>query len=93
VSEATFDLDAAWQLHPRVAIRPERFGALLYHFETRKLSFLKTPTLLSLVKQLAVSRTARTAFVEAGVAVPEIPSYARALASLAASDMIIERSA
>ena len=37
------DLDAAWQLHPQVSVRPERFGALLYHFGTRRLSFLKSP--------------------------------------------------
>ena len=41
-----FDLDGAWQLHPQVSVRPERFGALLYHFGTRRLSFLKNPTLL-----------------------------------------------
>lgn len=42
-TEAGFDLDAAWDLHPQVAVRPERFGALLYHFGTRRLSFLKDP--------------------------------------------------
>jgi len=26
--DAGFDLDAAWQLHPQVSVRPERFGAL-----------------------------------------------------------------
>src|SRR4029077_5500984 len=35
---ADFDLDAAWRLHPQVSVRPERFGALLYHFGTRRLS-------------------------------------------------------
>ena len=29
---AGFDLDAAWRLHPQVSVRPERFGAPLYHF-------------------------------------------------------------
>jgi len=37
------DLDAAWRLHPQVALRPEPFGALLYHFGTRRLSFLQRP--------------------------------------------------
>ncbi len=37
-----FDLDAAWELHPLVAVRPEPFGGSPYHFgATRRLSFLK----------------------------------------------------
>lgn len=40
-----FDLDRAWRLHERVALRPETFGAPAYHFGTRRLSFLKDPTL------------------------------------------------
>ncbi len=47
--DAGFDLDAAWRLHPQVSVRPERFGALLYHFGTRRLSFLKSPALLTVV--------------------------------------------
>ena len=54
-----FDLDTAWQLNPRVSIRPERFGALLYHFGTRRLSFLKSPELLSVVRHLAEQPAAR----------------------------------
>ena len=50
---SAFDLDAPWQLHPQVSIRPERFGALLYHFGTRRLSFLKSPALLTVVESLA----------------------------------------
>ena len=34
-------LDRAWRLAPQVSVRPERFGALLYDFDTRRLSFLK----------------------------------------------------
>ena len=41
-----FDLDRAWGLDDRVAVRPEPFGALLYHFGTRRLSFLKNATVL-----------------------------------------------
>ena len=88
---AAFDLDAAWQLHPQVSIRPERFGALLYHFGTRRLSFLKNPTLLAIVSALETERSARTACVASGVAAPDMPIYTRALATLAASTMICER--
>jgi mycofactocin biosynthesis protein MftB len=86
-------LDAAWQLNPRVSVRPERFGALLYHFGTRRLSFLKSPTLLSVVRGLDGQPSAREACVAAGVQVDELPSYRAALATLAASDMITRRSA
>lgn len=87
-----FDLDAAWQLHPQVSVRPERFGALLYHFGTRRLSFLKNPTLLAIVTALGTQRSARTACVASGVPAAEQAGYTKALATLAASSMICERS-
>lgn len=83
-----FDLDSAWQLHRQVSIRPERFGALLYHFGTRRLSFLKSPQLLAVVRGLGDQPTARAACVEAGVSDADLPLYARSLAALAASTMI-----
>ena len=86
-----FDLDAGWQLHPQVSVRPERFGALLYHFGTRQLSFLKSPKLLAVVDRLATSPSAHGACVAAGVVPAELPSYRSALATLAASQMIRER--
>jgi putative mycofactocin binding protein MftB len=86
-----FDVDAGWRLHPQVSIRPERFGALLYHFGTRRLSFLKSPTLLGVVRSLDTARSARTACVAAGVAAAEMPAYTHALATLAQSSMICER--
>ena len=51
--------DSAWQLHPQVSVRPEPFGALLYHFGTRKLSFLKDRTLLAVVQGLPEAASAR----------------------------------
>jgi mycofactocin biosynthesis protein MftB len=86
-----FDVDAAWGLHPQVSIRPERFGALLYHFGTRRLSFLKSPTLLGVARSLDTQRSARTACMAAGVAAAEMPAYTHALATLAQSTMICER--
>ena len=35
-------LDRAWRIAPQVALRPEPFGALVYHFGTRRLTFLKS---------------------------------------------------
>jgi putative mycofactocin binding protein MftB len=86
-----FVLDRAWRLDEHVALRPERFGALLYHFGTRRLSFLKSPELLSVVRGLADHPTARAACLAAGLAEDELGAYASALAVLADSQMISER--
>ena len=88
-----FDLDAPWCLTAQVSVRPERFGALMYHFGTRRLSFLKSPTLLSVVRDLGNCPTARDACVRAGVPAADLPAYHSALATLAKSDMIRMRSA
>ena len=84
-------LDQAWELAPQVSVRPEPFGALLYHFGTRRLSFLKDRRLLSVVQGLAAAPTAREACVSAGVAPGELAAVERALARLAATDMLRER--
>ncbi|MFJ4655249.1 mycofactocin biosynthesis chaperone MftB [Nocardia sp. NPDC088792] len=86
-----FDLDGRWGLHAKVSIRPERFGALLYHFGTRRLSFLKSPTLLRVVEQLGTEPSARAACTAAGVAPQQLRAYAEALATLADSTMICPR--
>jgi len=85
------DLDIPWALHPQVSVRPEPFGALLYHFGTRRLSFLKDRKLLAVVEGLADAPTARAACVAAGVADTDLPQFARALDTLATSSMLIER--
>ena len=86
-----FDLDAAWRLAAQVQVRPERFGALLYHFGTRQLSFLKSPALLEVVRGLASQPSARAACQAADVPDAQLPSYRRALATLAAAQMISRR--
>ena len=84
-------LDQAWVLAPQVSVRPEPFGALLYHFGTRRLSFLKDRRLLEVVQRLGEAPTARQACIEAGVAPGELRTYERALDRLAATDMVRER--
>lgn len=39
----------ALRLHPSVAVRPEPFGALAYHYDTRRLVFLRHPQLVDVV--------------------------------------------
>jgi putative mycofactocin binding protein MftB len=85
------DLDRSWKLHPQVSVRPEPFGALLYHFGTRKLSFLKDRRLLAVVEALEAAPTARAACVTAGVEAADAPRFRRALAALAQSSMLVER--
>jgi mycofactocin biosynthesis protein MftB len=86
-----FDLDRPWQLDERVAVRPEPFGALLYHFGTRRLSFLKNTTMLAVVRSLAEHPSARAACTAAGVAPGSLAAYQRGLAVLAESHMITPR--
>src|SRR6266487_4345953 len=83
-----FDAEAPWRLHPQVSVRPERFGALLYHFGTRRLSFVKTPRLLRTLQLLESQPSATAACVAAGVGAAQLPVYARALATLASSSLI-----
>jgi putative mycofactocin binding protein MftB len=84
-------LDRAWDLAPQVSVRPEPFGALLYHFGTRRLSFLKDRRLLAVVRGLRDAASAREACASAGVADAELRAFERALGRLAATDMLRER--
>ncbi len=89
---ATFDAERSWGLDERVALRPESFGALAYHFGTRRLSFLKHPTLVRVVESLDAHATAAEALDAAGVGDPQRPAMTKALGTLAATGMIVERS-
>ncbi|MBK0870095.1 MAG: mycofactocin biosynthesis chaperone MftB [Saccharopolyspora sp.] len=82
-----FHPDRAYRLSADVALRAEHFGALAYHFGTRKLSFLKTPQLVELVTNLHQHPSARSAVSHLPGA--ERASYLRALAGLAGARMIV----
>ncbi|MHC9296781.1 mycofactocin biosynthesis chaperone MftB [Mycobacterium sp. LTG2003] len=84
-----FDPDASWRLHPQVAVRPEPFGALLYHFGTRKLSFLKNRTVVEVVNSLADHPDARSACRAAGIDDANQAPYLHALSVLVSSKMLI----
>jgi len=86
-----FDPGLPYRCSPSVALRPEPFGALVYHFGTRRLSFLKTPQLVDVVSGLDHHADAHGAVEAAGVAQPQRPAYLRALAGLAANGTIEER--
>ncbi|MGI5518934.1 mycofactocin biosynthesis chaperone MftB [Streptomyces sp. CA-106131] len=88
-----FDMDAAWTVHPQVAVRPESFGALLYHFGTRRLSFLKDPRLVAVLRELAEQPSAAAACSAVGIEPAELKPYQEALTVLSMSHMIAERAA
>ncbi|MCU1600803.1 MAG: mycofactocin system protein MftB [Frankiales bacterium] len=73
-------------LHPKVSVRPEPFGALLYHFGTRRLSFLKDRRLLDVVRRLdgTVSLDEALADIPPG----ELASFRSALGTLEQTGML-----
>jgi mycofactocin biosynthesis protein MftB len=82
-----FDPGSHYRLHPSVALRPEPFGALAYHYGSRRLTFLRSPLLAELVRDLEQHASAEAAL---SATVPEAKrsSYRRALADLAGSGFI-----
>ena len=90
-TEVVFDPAAPWRKARSVALRPEPFGALVYHFGNRKLSFLKSKTLVAVVEALADHPSAAATLTACGVTDAQRPSYVKALADLARSQMIEPR--
>jgi putative mycofactocin binding protein MftB len=74
-------------LHPKVSVRPEPFGALLYHFGTRRLSFLKDRRLLDVVRRLDGLTSLEDALSD--VPAEEQPAFRSALATLEKTGMLI----
>lgn len=87
VAPASFDALAAWEVSPDVSLRDEEFGALAYHHGTRRLVFLKSSELVSLVTCLGQHDSAEGA-LDALVAAPDRARYRRALDLLAAAGII-----
>jgi len=86
-----FDLRRAYRLNPAATLRPEPFGALAYHFGNRRLSFLKSRPLVTVVRLLESHDSAAGALEAAGVPVRQWGRYAAALSALADSEVIDER--
>jgi putative mycofactocin binding protein MftB len=91
VRPVAFDLRRAYRLSPAATLRPEPFGALAYHFGNRRLSFLKSRQLVSVVRLLDSHDSAADALGAAGVPAQQWGRYAAALAALADSEVIHER--
>jgi putative mycofactocin binding protein MftB len=86
-----FDLARPYRLDPQVAIRPEPFGALAYHYGNRRLTFLRAPELIPLLRSLADHPSAQAALDASGFAAARRPGVVRALASLERSEVIVAR--
>jgi len=85
-----FDASAPWRLSEQVSLRDEAFGALAYHHGNRRLVFLKSRELVTLVRSLDAFENVDDAIAST------LPSalrdqYVKALSSLASSEIIRER--
>ena len=88
-SGVTFDPALAYRLHPKVALRPERFGALAYSYDSRRLSLLKDVDLVAVVRALGDAPTAEAAL--AAVPAAKRPAVERALARLVETGFVQPR--
>ena len=82
-----FDPAGRYRLDPDVALRPEPFGALASHYGSRRLTFLRSPLLAQVVRDLEQHQSVDAALL-AEVPEGERAAYRRALASLADSRFI-----
>ena len=88
---ATFDPGRAYRLHERVALRPEPFGALAYHYGNRRLTFLRATELVELLHDLDRHPSVTDALTASSFPEPRWPSVLRALAALERSEVIRAR--
>jgi putative mycofactocin binding protein MftB len=79
-------LTGAWELDPQVALRPEPFGALAYHYGNRRLTFLRSPDL-----SLGTHVSVEDALAACAIDSTRWGSFERALESLAESEVIRPR--
>ena len=84
-------LESACELHPQVALRPEDFGALAYHYGNRRLIFLKHLDVVAVVKSLAEHDTLADALDAHGIDAQRWPSFVAALNQLESSEIVRAR--
>ena len=81
-------LDAALELHPQVALRPEPFGALAYHYGNRRLVFLKHVDMVRVAQDLGNHPTLRATLEACDIAPTRWASFASAFESLQSSEVV-----
>jgi putative mycofactocin binding protein MftB len=83
--------ERALALDPQVALRPEPFGALAYHYGTRRLVFLKHPDLVDVIRALGEHDSVAATLTACGIAPERRAAFERALAGLLDSGMLRAR--
>lgn len=78
------------ELDSKVALRPESFGALAYHYGNRRLIFLRQPEVLDVVRTLGQNDTVADTLTACGIAPARWPSFVAALESLLRSEVLRE---
>jgi putative mycofactocin binding protein MftB len=84
-------LDRALELHPQVALRPEPFGALAYHYDTRRLVFLKHRDVVRVVREIGDHATVAATLLACQIDDHRWPAFEAALTSLVESEMLRDR--
>ncbi len=80
---------SALTLHPQVALRPEPFGALAYHYGNRRLVFLKHPDVVRVVNALAAHPSVDATLDACAIAPPRRPGFHQALTALVESEILL----
>jgi putative mycofactocin binding protein MftB len=83
-------LDSHLELDSQVALRPEPFGALAYHYGNRKLIFLKHPDIVRVVRELDGVTCLADVLRRCEIDERRWPSFESALGSLTESEMLHE---
>jgi putative mycofactocin binding protein MftB len=81
-------LDERLVLSPSVALRPEPFGALAYHFGNRRLTFLKRPELVKVVTGLDGRQPLRGVLSKCGIPDAQWAAYGASVEKLKEADMV-----
>ena len=84
-------LDTALELDPQVALRPEPFGALAYHYGNRRLVFLKHVDMVRVAKSLGSHPTLQATLEACDIAPARWKSFVTAFESLQSSQVVRER--
>jgi putative mycofactocin binding protein MftB len=87
----SFDPTRPYRLDARVALRPEPFGALAYHYGNRRLTFVRAPELVDLLRHLERHDSIDAALAASPIVATRWPAFRRALAALVDSEVIRAR--
>ena len=86
----TAPTDRRLRLHPRVALRPEPFGALAYHYDNRRLVFLKHPDVVRVVEALDGRSTVSETLTRCDIEPARRDGFERALDRLLEAHVLTE---